>query len=128
MKFGNSKLIKKIGNMPQVEEALSGFTQPLEIRTFSQQFINDKYMPIEKITSFEGVFQPLSIAVIKTLPENQRAWRWFWIHSTTDLTLKYNDNIKYNNDNYIVKAINDYSLNGYYEYHIVKDFKQNANT
>ena len=42
---------------------------------------------------------------------------------TYKLFITDNDEIIYNNQNFRVEAVNDYSLNGYVEYHVVRDYE-----
>ena len=59
-------------------------------------------------------------------PENMRSWEWLWIHvKSGSLNLMTGDKIKFNNKLFKVFGVKDYSLNGYVEYEIVRDFQEN---
>lgn len=82
--------------------------------------------PIPPVTQigFNGVIQPLSPKNIALKPEGQRAWEWLQIHCLAGaLNLTTNDQIIYLGLDYKVMAVNDYSLNNYIEYHIIRDYQ-----
>ena len=59
-------------------------------------------------------------------PEGQRSWEWYWIHTKSGiLNLKTQDKIKFQGKRFKVMAIKDYSLNGFIEYQIVRDYEEN---
>lgn len=79
--------------------------------------------PFTKIT-FNGVIQPLNPKLIALKPEGQRAWEWLQIHCFSGaLNLDTNDVIIYNQKNFKVMGVNDYSLDGYIEYHCIRDYQ-----
>lgn len=74
--------------------------------------------------TFSGTIQPLSPKAIALKEEGQRAWTWLQIHcqgNTQELTT--NDIITFNNAQYKIMGVLDYSLNNFYEYHAIKDFQ-----
>lgn len=85
-----------------------------------------KIPPVTAI-SFTGVIQPLNPKLIELKPEGQRAWEWLQVHCTSGvLDLDTDDQIIYNQKNFKVMAVNDYSLNGYVEYHLIRDYQDPA--
>lgn len=102
----------KITLLKHVEKVVNGFVQKNDI-------------PI----SFRGTIQPLSARAIALKPEGQRSWTWLQIHClATAVELIPGDQLTWNENLYKVMELKDYSLNGYIEYHIVKDFQTGGAT
>ena len=72
-----------------------------------------------------GAVQPLSPNKIELKPEGQRSWEWLQIHMKTPITqtLDTNDQVVMNGRIYKIMAQNDYSQNGYIEYHAIYDYQ-----
>jgi hypothetical protein len=73
--------------------------------------------------SFKGVWQVPSSETMKIVPEHQRSWKHFDVHSDPSLSLKKDDRISYNNGIYRVFSKRDYSEYGYIHYIIVEDYQ-----
>lgn len=142
--------LNKISGMPQLVNAFNGWASNITLYKRTQVIIdglvrygampsrwdepNEYYdtqgvkwdSPIPPVTkiSFRGVIQPLSPKQIALKPEGQRAWEWLQIHCLSgSLNLTTNDQIIYNGQDYKIMATNDYSLNGYIEYHLIRDYQ-----
>ena len=115
--------LNQIVNMPNMSNTLNGWKNALTLFVVTQTIVNGFPTDSRVEFSFEGVVQPLAPEAIKLKPEGQRSWNWLQIHVTSgDLDLKNNDIIEFNNVQFKVMAKKDYALNGYIEYHVVKDF------
>ena len=67
--------------------------------------------------------QPLRDEQLSLLPEGQRSWEWIWIHAVAgSLNLETADKVIFQNKTYKVTSKKDYSLNGYVEYQLVRDY------
>ncbi len=66
-----------------------------------------------------GTWQPFTIEQLKIKPEGQRSWKWFMLHTTTDVVLLTDDVIKKNGQSFVVMEKGNYDENGYVMYHIV---------
>jgi hypothetical protein len=73
-------------------------------------------------TRTKGVVQNLDSKQLQVKPEAQRAWTWKMIHCLPDLQLDVDDILVYNDINYRVMNVKDYSEYGYMEYHIVQGY------
>jgi len=113
-----------ISLMPKMELAFAGWTSSITLKKITQTIVDGDRTETETNIIFDGVVQPLSVEQVNLKPEGQRSWKWLQIHALTGVNnLSVYDKIKYNDVEYKVMAINDYSLNNYVEYHIVKDYQ-----
>ncbi|MBZ5673707.1 MAG: hypothetical protein LAP61_05615 [Acidobacteriia bacterium] len=114
--------LNKISGMPRVGAAFAGWQNKIELLKRSQTVVDGLVQSIDSPFSFTGVMQPLSPNQIELKPEGQRAFEWLQIHCTSGpLNLDPNDRIFFNEKLYKIMAQNDYSLNGYIEYHAIQD-------
>lgn len=113
-------------NMPNMAGTLSGWQVPLQLIKRKQTVTDgDVYFEDETI-NFMGVWQPLRDEQLISKPEGQRSWEWIWIHAVAGtLNLNTADKVTFNNKRYKVMAIKDYSLNGFIEYQLVRDYDAN---
>ena len=111
--------------MPQMRAAFAGWFMPINLIRISQSVEDDGFVTVtESSITFKGTIQPLSPKQLMLKPEGERAWDWLQIHCLTGtLNLTTSDRISYNSKKYKVMAVNDYSLNNYIEYHLVRDYQ-----
>lgn len=112
-----------------VSDALVTYGEPSQWDQPQQQFdvpgqtFDTPIPPVTKIV-FNGVVQPLSPKLIALKPEGQRAWDWLQIHCFSgSLNLDVNDQIIYNQKDYKVMGVNDYTLDNFIEYHVIRDYQ-----
>lgn len=145
----------RVSGMPQIGAAFAGWLQVITIKKRNQTVVDalvtygapatwdgsgdadawdvpgetyDKPLPPVTAITFKGTIQPLSPKLIALKPEGQRAWEWLQIHCFSGpLNLRNNDQIIYNGKDYKIMGINDYSLNGFIEYHAIEDYQDVAN-
>ncbi len=115
----------KGSGMPQIRAALGGWTRRMTLVKICQDVENGLVIDVEKPFTFRGTIQPLSPREINLKPEGQRSWEWLQIHCLTNdaSVLKPNDRVYINKQLYKIMGQNDYSLNGYIEYHAIKDYQ-----
>lgn len=116
--------ISKLSGMPRMKSAFAGWMQSISLNKVTQSIVDG--LVVEKISNicFKGVIQPFSAQQLILKPEGERSWQWLKIHSVTGcLDLKTNDKIQYNGIKYKVMSIWDYSLNGFVEYDVVRDYE-----
>ncbi len=118
-----AKPLNQLSGMPQMGAAFSGWFVPIQIEKIIEfivdGFVNYDFTPIK----FRGVFQPFGPNQLKLKPEGQRSWQWVQIHAEAgSLNLDNGDKIVHAGVRYKVMAQNDYSLNGFIEYHLIQDF------
>lgn len=110
--------------MPQMCAAFSGWATKIILLKHTETVVDGFVEISETPIYFRGTIQPLSARAIALKPEGQRSWTWLQVHClATSCPLLPGDKVSWNGDIYKVMAQNDYSLNGYIEYHLVKDFQ-----
>ena len=114
--------------MPQMNSTLFGWEQALELIKVVQKVIEGDLSTQEVKIDFRGVVQPLRDEQLSLLPEGQRSWEWLWIHAVAGtLNLETGDKIKFQGKTYKITSKKDYSLNGYIEYQMVRDYNEDNN-
>lgn len=110
--------------MPNMANTLNGWEVPLTLVKITQSIVNGDAIQTETEISFLGVWQPLKDEQLQFKPEAQRSWEWIWIHAKSgSFNLKTADKVIFNNKRYKIMSVKDYSLNGFIEYELVKDYK-----
>ena len=127
LNFNKMKTLNFSG-MPQMNSTLFGWEQALELIKVVQKVIEGDLSTQEVKIEFRGVVQPLRDEQLSLLPEGQRSWEWLWIHAVAGtLNLETGDKIKFQGKTYKITSKKDYSLNGYIEYQMVRDYNGDNN-
>lgn len=114
--------------MPNMGSTLSGWECPLTLIKITQDIVEGDVVTQEEKIDFLGVWQPLRDEQLQFLPEGQRSWSWYWIHAKSGtLNLKTQDKIIFEGKRYKVMNIKDYSLNGFIEYQVIRDYENENN-
>lgn len=110
--------------LPNMANAVMAWMIPMTgVCIESYQDENFETRERERKMDFRGVRAPLKAQQLEKKPEGQRAWRWEVLHATTEFNVRPNDVVILNCNRYRVDAKFDYAEYGYYEYHLVQDFK-----
>lgn len=110
------------GTMPDVSGALFDWFQQITFTSVSKSVQNFQAVEVGTSFSFEGTWQPFTDRQLVMKPEGERKWKWFLLHSQPNVPLIPDDVITYLGVQYRVKAMKDWSLNGYMEYHLIEDY------
>jgi hypothetical protein len=122
--FKGAVKVNEACGMPRIQSALSGWGIPMLVYKVWQTIVDGDKVKQREPVDFMGTWQPLNEEVLTLKPEGLRNWAWYDMHDyTSTLNLKINDEMEYAGDMYKVQAVKDYRLNGYVEYHLVKDYK-----
>jgi len=121
-----AKKLNEYTGMPQMEAAFEGWMTNFTLQIITQitdantGFISDSIQSAQ----YKGTIQPLNPEEVALKPDGQRSWEWLQIHVLKGQhNLKTNDRIRYNDRDFKVMAVKDYSLNNYIEYHLVADYE-----
>lgn len=111
--------------MPQISAAFGGWQTKITLLKHTETIVNG-FVKINQIPMyFRGTMQPLSARAIALKPEGQRSWTWLQLHCLArEIELLPGDRLTWNGDFYKVMELKDYGLNGYIEYHLVRDYQQ----
>lgn len=124
LNFQKTKNLKALSGMPQLDSALTGWEVPLTLVKVIQGIQDGYLVTTEQEISFRGVWQPLKDEQLQSMPEGWRSWSWIWIHARkSELNLQTADKVIFNNKRYKVMTVKDYSLNGFIEYQLIRDFE-----
>lgn len=111
--------------MPNMANTLNGWEVPLTLVKVTQNVVDGDVVQTETKIDFMGVWQPLRDEQLQFKPENMRSWQWIWIHAKSgSLNLKTADKVIFNQKRFKVMAVKDYSLNGFIEYELVRDYQE----
>lgn len=130
MKSLNISKIKSLSassGMPNVANVLDGWMIPLVMYKQVQNVVDGFLEVTQKRLDFQGVWQPFTDKQLALLPEGQRAWSHYWLHVKTPIDLNVADEVVYLNKRYKVLSLKDYSLNGYCDYHLIRDYEDGNN-
>lgn len=126
LNFQKAQNLKALSGMPQMAMTLTGWEVPLTLVKVIQDIVDGDAVFTEQQINFMGCWQPLKDEQLQFLPENQRSWEWIWIHAkSSELNLQTADKVIFNDKRYKVMAVKDYSLNGFVEYQLIRDFESN---
>ena len=119
-----AKPLNQLSSMPQLSAAFQGWQKQITLTKRKQVVRNGLVCYDDQLVKFMGIIQPLSPEAISLKPDGQRSFQWLQIHCQGNgLTLTTDDQIVYNGIQFKVMALLDYSLNGFIEYHCVKDYQ-----
>lgn len=121
--FNKNRSLKN--GMPNMAQTLTGWEVPLTLVKVVQSVVDGDVVKEEKQINFLGCWQPLRDEELQFKPENQRSWSWYWIHAKSGtLNLQTQDKIIFQGKRYKVMGVKDYSLNGFIEYQIIRDYEE----
>ncbi|MGL5113573.1 MAG: hypothetical protein ACRC6O_13150 [Flavobacterium sp.] len=111
--------------MPRVDDALLDWMQDITLIRISQIVNSNRDVEVtETPIKFQGTIQPLMPKKLILNSEGGRFWAWQQIHTPFELgkVIDDNDLVSYKGRKFKVMLTNDYSLNGYLEYHLVEAY------
>ena len=115
--------------MPNMANTLNGWEVPLTLVRIIQDIDEGDLVYTEERINFMGVWQPLRDEQLELKPEGQRSWEWIWVHAKAgELNLETADKVIFQNKIFKVETKKDYTLNGFVEYHLCRDFVSNEQT
>tara|TARA_R110000824_G_scaffold132388_2_gene294852 strand:+ start:268 stop:603 length:336 start_codon:yes stop_codon:yes gene_type:complete len=109
-------------SIPKIQFALNCWQSPITLTKVTSTIVD--YVKVTNNTdiTFKGVIQPLTPEALKLKPLETRSWKWLMIHTGIDAEIETNDLLEYEGEQFKVMFKNDYSLNNYFEYHLVKNY------
>lgn len=110
-------------SLPKIQFALNCWQEPITMTKVTQSIVDHQTVNTKELITFKGVVQPLTAEALKIKPLETRSWEWLMIHTRTAVELSTNDLVELDGKKYKVMFDKNYSRNGYYEYHLVKDYE-----
>lgn len=124
LNFQKTKTLNALLGMPQINTALYGWEVPLTLEKVIQDVVDGDLVTTTQQISFKGVWQPLKDEALQFKEPAQRSWEWIWIHAVSGtLNLETADKVIFNEKRYKIVEKKDYSLNGFVEYQLVRDYE-----
>lgn len=118
----NTPLNQNSGGLPEMSGALDSWLQVMVFIVVTKTVVDFNVVEAGTEYSFSGVWQPMGPQELKMKPEGQRDWKWFQVHTYTQLPLKVDMVIKYQGENYRITKKTDYKEYGYITYDLVNDY------
>jgi len=109
--------------LPKIRSALNGWESPIVLTKITSSIVDFEKVNVETDISFNGVVQPLNAESLQQKPLETRSWEWLMIHTKTSAEIFTGDLISFNGSKFKVMFEKNYSLYGYYEYHLVKNYE-----
>lgn len=121
----NIKINQIACGMPQMQQTLEGWMVSFIIKRVQQVQIDGEIVNRSKFEKIRAVLQPLRMEELELKPEGQRSWSWYQLHVPVDYSSLPNGSVvTINKKDYKIMASKDYTLNGYMEYHLLKDYQK----
>lgn len=128
LNFNKLKNINAALAFPNMATTLYSWEVPLTLEKVIQDVIEGDLVTTTQQIDFKGVWQPLKDEALQFKPEGQRSWEWIWIHAVSStLNLETADKVIFNQKRYKIVEKKDYSLNGFVEYQLVRDYEDLEN-
>ena len=121
----NIKINQLSANLPDVSEVMNGWEVNMTANYVAQEVVDGVIADTQVNKAIKGIMQPLKAEEIMLKDEGQRSWDWYQVHIreaaygelfTTQILI-------INSIPYKIKAKKDWVLNGYREYHAIRDFE-----
>jgi len=109
-------------SLPNVSDAVSSILQSVKVQVVTKKLVSGRITETTKCYQTKATKQPFTEQQLQLKPEGQRGWRWFTIHTLSNLNLQLDDIVVLWTTKYRVMGKYDYSEYGYYEYHVVEDY------
>lgn len=115
-------LAANTGTMPNLEEAIYDWFQPMTFVVVSKSVDGFQDVEIGTEIDFRGIWQPAGPQTLQMKPEGQRLWKWFDLIAQIGVPLDPDYVVSYLGVQYRVMTKDDYKLNSYIHYTLVEDF------
>jgi hypothetical protein len=109
--------------IPQIQSAFNGWESPITMVKLTSSIVDYEKVSVREEIKFKGVVQPLTPEALKLKPLESRSWEWLMIHCKDGTAISTNDLIEFEGQEFKVEFRNRYKLNGFFEYHLVKNYE-----
>jgi len=121
----NIKINQLSANLPDVSEVMNGWEVSMTANYVTQAVVDGAVVDTEVNKPIKGIMQPLKAEEVLLKDEAQRNWSWYQVHVRMAIygELYPTQILILNSVPYKIKAKKDWVLNGYREYHAIRDFE-----
>lgn len=121
----NIKINQLSANLPDVSEVMNGWEVPMVANYVTQTLVDGAVVDTEVNKPIKGISQPLKAEEIALKDEGQRSWNWVLVQVREDIygELYPTQILIINSIPHKIMAKKDWTLDGYREYHVIRDFE-----
>lgn len=121
----NIKINQLSANLPDVSEVMNGWEVSMTANYVTQAVVDGAVVDTEVNKPIKGIMQPLKAEEILLKDEGQRSFDWYLVQVREAIygELFTTQILIINSVPYKIKAKKDWVLNGYREYHAIRDFE-----
>ena len=121
----NIKINQLSANLPDVSEVMNGWEVSMTANYVTQTLVDGAVVDTEVNKPIKGIMQPLKPEEVLLKDEAQRNWSWYQVHvrEATYGELFPTQILIINSIPHKIMAKKDWTLDGYREYHVIRDFE-----
>ena len=114
-----------VDSLPDLSDVMTQWEVPMTANYVTQSVVDGVVTDTAVSKTIKGIMQPLKAEEIMLKDEGQRSWDWYQVHIRESAygELFTTQILIINGINYKIKAKKDWVLNGYREYHAIRDFE-----
>ena len=112
-------------SLPDLSDVMTQWEVPMTANYVTQTVVDGVVTDTQVNKAIKGIMQPLKAEEVLLKDEAQRNWSWYQVQVRQDLygELYPTQILILNNIPYKIMAKKDWVLNGYREYHAIRDFE-----
>ena len=117
-----------VDSLPDLSDVMTQWEVPMTANYVTQTVVDGVVTDTAVSKAIKGIMQPLKAEEVLLKDEAQRNWSWYQVQVRQDLygELYPTQILILNNIPYKIMAKKDWVLNGYREYHAIRDFESNV--
>ena len=114
-----------VDSLPDLSDVMTQWEVPMTANYVTQTVVDGVVTDTAVSKAIKGIMQPLKAEEVMLKDEAQRAWSWYMVQVRQDTygELYPTQILIINNVSYKIMAKKDWVLNGYREYHAIRDFE-----
>lgn len=119
------KINQLSANLPDVSEVMDGWEVNMVANYVTQILVDGMPIDVAETKNIKGIAQPLKPEEIALKEEGQRFWNWVQVHVREAIygELQPAQILIINSVPHKIMAKKDWTLDGYREYHAIRDFE-----
>ena len=121
----NIKINQLSANLPDVSEVMNGWEVSMTANYVTQAVVDGNVVDTPVVKNIKGISQPLKAEEVALKDEGQRSWNWVLVQVREDIygELFTTQILIINSVPHKIMAKKDWTLDGYREYHVIRDFE-----
>lgn len=111
------------GTLPQVNGAMRNWFSQITIKILTKSVKEFKAIETAVEVNFLGVWESQPPEMLEIKPEGQRSWDWVNVWCESAMIMNIDDFVVYQDKIYRVMKKTNWSIYGYVQYELVKDYQ-----